>query len=263
MGLFKVNDWFDVFNSRVPKIDFRPRMAAYGLSMAEHNSILNKMEFITREMRIGEKKTLMPFQKGILNNITAIKMLYADLKEMHNISYLLTYRLNQDPLEMFFGMMRAKGGLFDHPTALHFKYRLRNILLGRNESIMSKNANVQEDEDGDAPMEIDLTTVNVVEDTVLLEDDMANTDNLSEDLGSVTSNLLKDLAISKSPENEPDEELLSELEYDGLEHLSGYILYRLHNKIPQMTEKYCDSKNTNFTWTNQLTRRREGYKNQI
>lgn len=226
-------------------------MAAYGLSMAEHDRILNKMEFITREMRIGGKKTLLPFQKGILNNITALKMLYADLKERHNISYLLTYRLNQDPLEMFFGMMRAKGGLFDHPTALHFKYRLRNILLGRNESIMSKNANVQEDEDGDAPMEIDLTSVDVVEDKILLEDD------LCEDLGSVTSNLLKDLDINEFPANEPDEDFLSDLEYDGLEHLSGYILYRLHNKIPQIADKYCDSKNTSFTWKNQLTRQWE------
>lgn len=39
----------------------------------------------------------------------AVKMLYDDLKKEYGISYLLTYRLNQDVLANFFGIIRSKG----------------------------------------------------------------------------------------------------------------------------------------------------------
>ena len=90
-------------------------MAASGLAMEEHTPILNKMETRAMKMRIGDNKSLLPFQKGILNNISALKMLLCDLQKQYKNAYVLTYRLNQDPLEMFFGVIRSKGGLYDHP----------------------------------------------------------------------------------------------------------------------------------------------------
>jgi hypothetical protein len=47
----------------------------------------------------------------------ALKLLLPDLQRR---------RLNQDVLENFFGVIRAKGGLQDHTNALEFKYRLRS-----------------------------------------------------------------------------------------------------------------------------------------
>lgn len=67
----------------------------------------------------------------------SLKQLYEDLQRRFSIKYLLTYRLNQDVLENFFGVIRAKGGLHDHPTPLEFKYRLRSYILGRNEGSYS------------------------------------------------------------------------------------------------------------------------------
>jgi len=52
-------------------------------------------------------------------------------------------------LENFFGLVRAKGGLYDHPDRQEFKYRLRSYLLGRNEGVMSTNANVEADDTPD------------------------------------------------------------------------------------------------------------------
>lgn len=69
----------------------------------------------------------------------SLKLLYNDLKTEYNISYLLTYRLNQDVLENFFGTIRSKGGLYDHPNRLEFMYRLRSYILGRNEGSLSLN----------------------------------------------------------------------------------------------------------------------------
>lgn len=56
-------------------------------------------------------------------------MLYDALKAEYNVQYLITYRLNQDVLENFFGVIRSKGGLYDHPDRLEFQYRMRSYIL--------------------------------------------------------------------------------------------------------------------------------------
>lgn len=53
------------------------------------------------------------------------------LSAKYGVSHVLTKYLNLDPIERFFGTIRYKeGGLYDHPTPLTFKYRLRNSILG-------------------------------------------------------------------------------------------------------------------------------------
>lgn len=77
-----------------------------------------------------------------------MQLLYRELQQQHDVKYLLTYRLNQDVLENFFGMMRAKGGLHDHPDRQEFKYRLRSYILGYNEGVLS-NSNTEVDDTPD------------------------------------------------------------------------------------------------------------------
>lgn len=100
-----------------------------------------------KEMRRIGSNTLLPFQKGIIISIESLKKLYVDLQGDFNLSYLLTYQLNQDPLEGLFSIIRAIGGLHDHPSALQFKYRLRNYLMGRNDEIIPESANIQQQND--------------------------------------------------------------------------------------------------------------------
>ena len=69
-------------------------------------------------------------------------MLHEDMKNRFNFKYILTYRLNQDIIENFFGVIRAKGGLNDHPDIQEFKYRLRSYILGHNEGAITDNGNV-------------------------------------------------------------------------------------------------------------------------
>ena len=76
-------------------------------------------------------------------------MLHKNLKERFGLKFNLTYRLNQDILENFFGFIRAKGGLHDHPDQLEFKYRLRSFILGKNEGILSNDANTLPDDTPD------------------------------------------------------------------------------------------------------------------
>jgi hypothetical protein len=77
---------------------------------------------------------------------TSLQLLFRDLQEKYNVKYLLTYRLNQDVLENFFGVIRAKGGLHDHPDPLEFRYRLRSYILGKNEGSLSAYGNVEIDD---------------------------------------------------------------------------------------------------------------------
>lgn len=87
-------------------------------------------------------------------------MLNTELKNRYNIQFILTYRLNQDVLENFFGIIRSKGGLHDHPDRQEFKYRLRSYILGYNEGVLCKNANVEVDDTPDLDVHNSLTGKN-------------------------------------------------------------------------------------------------------
>ena len=79
------------------------------------DNLLSEIKEVIGNIRVGNNKSRLPFQEGVIMGINAISMLYEDLKE-YNFKYLLTCRINQDPLERFFSNIRAISGLHDHPT---------------------------------------------------------------------------------------------------------------------------------------------------
>lgn len=135
--VFMIDSLFDLFNVSRPIMDSRPTRKAYGLDKENQDQVLDKAYAWLLETRriegnsIGHAKALKPFQKGLLQDINALKLLYDDLKENFNITYILTERLNQDCLERMFGYLRGKeGGLKDHPSPTEVHYRLKNSILG-------------------------------------------------------------------------------------------------------------------------------------
>jgi hypothetical protein len=147
--------------------------------------------------------------------------LYEDLNKQFGLKFLLTYRLNQDVLENFFGAIRTKAGLYDHPDPLEFRYRLRSYILGRNYGTLSDAGNTEED----------------------------STPSPTEDIESVllSAKLLSTLVgkINASPEEVLETDDMDELKYDSFEHLGGYICKRL--KIGPDT-----TATTSNTWTDQV-----------
>lgn len=66
---------------------------------------------------------------GFLINIKNILMLYEEVCEKDNLlSYIPTYKLSQDHLEMIFSVIRSHGGCNNNPTANQFKTALKKII---------------------------------------------------------------------------------------------------------------------------------------
>lgn len=124
-------------------------------------------------------------------------------------------------LENSFGAMRARGGLHDHPDALQFKYRLRSYILGRNEGSYSTFGNVENDD-----------TPNMTIDEVNLCGAVFSSVRVDEDNEVLSNNF---------------ESELNDIQYDGLEHLAGYICHKIQEK-DSSTETTDD-----YTWTSHLS----------
>lgn len=235
-----------MFNSKVPEVDTRNRTKAYRLALNEQNEILDKMENVIKNFKTGKalakkketnklplhtnttlnvKQTNLPFQIGILISIKSLKLLYEDLKAEFNIKYLLTYHLNQDPLEGFFSIIRSIGGLHDHPSPLQFKFRLRNYILGRNDEVISDSSNVRES---------NVQNIMMANTLHCLENNITNKNSETvdkENVNIVTVQLLSDLLESDKsscgiPENSELIDDFSEIEWDGLENIAGYIAFK-------------------------------------
>lgn len=127
-----MNDWFDIMNTHKPIHDSRPTKKAYGYkeSLEQQNVVLLKAQQAVLQMRKVGWNKLLPCQKGIVQNTTALLGLLQYLRSEGSVDYIITARLNQDDLERLFGYIRSKGGgLHDHPSQLQFKWRLRKCML--------------------------------------------------------------------------------------------------------------------------------------
>lgn len=148
-----INAWFDILNSKCQYYPKSPSKNAYGTDTVNQDKVLNKMSSFIKTMRVGDRTKLLPFQQGILVNNKAIKQLLPYLKDTYStgsfqIDHILTYRINQDVVENFFGYIRGMGGQHTRPSALQFKYRLRWYLLGKHcQDLFICNNNAEEDDD--------------------------------------------------------------------------------------------------------------------
>lgn len=151
-----INNWFDIFNSGSKFAGNNSIAGGYGTDLVNQNVILDEMKTFMSSARVLQraklnsqsqvgsesgflpKTTLMPGQKAVLHNIDALKSIYDYLK----VEYILTKRLNQDPLENLFGRIRSKAGANDHPNQMQFKCLLRSLIIGK-EGFLSDDSNVE------------------------------------------------------------------------------------------------------------------------
>ena len=77
--------------------------------MNKQNHIVEEMKNVAKRMRVCERKSVYQFQKGLIISCNSLSKLYEMLKAKYNVSYILTYRLNQDGLQHMFGCIRQMG----------------------------------------------------------------------------------------------------------------------------------------------------------
>lgn len=146
-----INDWFDLLNT---KIKYEKNGAkGYGIDLESQNSLIEEMNTFIKEMRAGSRKSLMPFQKGILLSNQSLMQLLPFLRskfkidDSTEIQYILTRLLDQDILENFFAHLRSMGGTYDHPTPVEITNRLKWYILGRNaDNVISERTNTQKND---------------------------------------------------------------------------------------------------------------------
>uniref|UniRef100_A0A182PWZ5 THAP-type domain-containing protein n=1 Tax=Anopheles epiroticus TaxID=199890 RepID=A0A182PWZ5_9DIPT len=144
----KVDLWFSVSNSYSPyaKLHFKK---SFNANENQMDALNNMFELMSNINALG-KTSMQVFQKSVLMHITSLRLLYDDMKQKHNISYISTYKLNQDVLENFFSQLRQIGGVHDHPSPLNYMYRIRMMILAMQEINNISQASDRDSEDSNA-----------------------------------------------------------------------------------------------------------------
>ncbi len=151
-----INDGFDILNSRVHIHNTNKMKSSFGQDRFPYqNEILEKMKKAVLKLRVGNVKTLLPFQRGLVTSIESLRGLHRDYVNHHNGRYLLTARLNQDCLEKLFSRIRRLGGFYNHPQATEVRNRICLLILtsGNAETMISMNASVAAEITHDEPDE--------------------------------------------------------------------------------------------------------------
>lgn len=128
------NNIFDIFNSR-------NRFAKYSFkkpfSQATSTQFFNYMEFVKNYI-LGLSLNQLPIVRsarktgflGFLICIESLKNMYKlYVEDQKKLKYILTYKLSQDHLELFFGAIRSKGGYNNNPTARQFEAAFKRLLV--------------------------------------------------------------------------------------------------------------------------------------
>lgn len=155
-----VDSFTDVMNSSIPhSSNSHPMRAGFGFTphFDKQAEVLNKMRNVTSTMRVKNKRSLLPFQKGIIISITSLFGLFEDVREMYDIKYILTTRLTQDALESLFSLIRGTGQFYDHPSPTEFISRIKKIMLANKMPKPSNKTNVTEVEKDSSSIPVYLT----------------------------------------------------------------------------------------------------------
>jgi hypothetical protein len=140
-----VNDLFDALNSRELYCS-NPQACAISserpLIQQTLENALEPLEKMTKEMSPG-KHTRPDCFDGMIQTIRAVLAIYNRNKSF-GYTYLLTSRLNQDPIENKFAAFRQRGGFNMNPTVRTFRSTFR-LSLKVNLLKPSRSSNCEED----------------------------------------------------------------------------------------------------------------------
>uniref|UniRef100_A0ABD2WYE5 THAP-type domain-containing protein n=1 Tax=Trichogramma kaykai TaxID=54128 RepID=A0ABD2WYE5_9HYME len=127
-----IDDCFDLLNSRN---QFNKCPSKSSISTQNIKEMKMKVQIYTRyfeNLQIDGRSILKTKKRtGFLGLIISMKNALQMAEEMFaegHLDFLLTYKLSQDHLEMFFACIRKTGGFNNNPTAMQFKSAYRKLI---------------------------------------------------------------------------------------------------------------------------------------
>lgn len=143
--LSSIDRLFDIFNSRTPRatgykkpLTLESRHFIKGF-MERTQAMLLSLETSTGVKVYNSKRSLSVL--GFAFNITSLMDLSDRVLCIPSMKYLLTYKLSQDHLELFFSCVRRAGGWNNNPSAKQYA-AIHRRLLGHAGVCIGKRGNV-------------------------------------------------------------------------------------------------------------------------
>ena len=142
-----IDDLFDCTNSRTLS-GRRPIMGALTPDSC-HKEFLEEIEVWLEKVKPNSpkfKNRLLPCQTGWLLDVKVLLDIIQNFWTDNGLSFLLTSRFNQDPLENLFSIIRGKGGHRCNPDAHEFRVALTQVMVDKL-LLPPKGGNCQPDMD--------------------------------------------------------------------------------------------------------------------
>lgn len=129
-----INNTFDLLNSRSKfgkRFNQPLSLKNIDLWKTTLDSFINTISILKDEkgklMINGKRKTAF---RGFIATAKSVQLLAQNLLSgQSNLEYILTYRLSQDHLELFFNRIRRANGLNNNPNVIQFKNAYKKLLL--------------------------------------------------------------------------------------------------------------------------------------
>lgn len=129
-----VNNIFDFLNTRNFLGNTQFKKPLYKGSESFLVNFLNtSVKYLSNLRNLSDINILLTGRKtgflGLIVCLYSINNLYDDLIKGDILKFLLTYKLSQDHLEMFFAAIRRRGGFSNNPTAWQFEQAYKRLLV--------------------------------------------------------------------------------------------------------------------------------------
>ena len=136
--IYVLDHLFDVINSRNPLAkNFKSPMRKSNYEYTK--KFLDEATEYIKDLKDRDGKPILKSGRktgflGFLMCIQAVEGLAEDLvnSEKPVLKYILTYKMSQDHLELFFGAVRASGGWNNNPTTRQFISAYKQLLMRHN-----------------------------------------------------------------------------------------------------------------------------------
>lgn len=144
--VLKINNIFDCLNSRnlLEKDPYKKPLFVNGIGP---NYLRVSIDFL-KSLKLSKKNKNYCIC-GLIQSINATLMLSNELlaDPTIQVTFFLTSRLNQDPVENTFAQIRAKRGNMKNPSVYEFKYIIAKLMSMKFVNIVSPNQNCENDDD--------------------------------------------------------------------------------------------------------------------